>query len=782
METCSVLAQKIDIGALTLLVDRLVQAEATGLPTTYSQNINETTSKHVYILACLWSLQNAERIEAENSSANSVQSYKTISTLVEIVLSWGYVKDRKLEVSWIKYFIINKYLQETYSAYLSLIASAESLPSKPTDSWTPPNKIPILAYTQFSSLLQTGHIDLPKSMTTFLHILSLPSPAPLRLLCGRFLTSLLLHKKGIESLLSTFLTTLDDPQDPTTDIGAALSSIARICSSPQEYFEVIGPQIVTLIETLERGSVMFQAAVYLAAWEAVYFGCACFWVCAVSFPCIAGDLCDLDGNPVIITEEACAKAVDNLARVLSHSEPSYAVMDALQPCFLPLYKMFELQQESPILAKEGSIKDMLVNLLRLNSPAKTQLVLTQMVLFRGESVSGYIPVAKVGSGGGIQFVKMRQEVGIRGIQNPDAFVEFLIGLENEAITSGVFLDLLEEYIKTSTVSDDQANTEPENLTMIRILMSLIEKFGANLVKGTRHVIDLVKNLIVNSQSVDTGCLLLCLTILKTLLTEFGIRLPRLVAVLQTLEHHSEKGIQTVSTMRRLILLKNTNASDASSGTLVTRELKTNLELLFAKSMLELSDPLLPIRAHGIDQLRKLILSRDPVGHENLSTILCSFIYLHAVSGLSALTDVYPQDSLQEIVSRYSSAEYDLDYRLRIGEVASKTIQRSGQVFPKYGTLRGSAIVLLGVVAETAPFPLLPFIHQILDYIENTLILETKDAVMRQGAVLALLTLIRGMDGTLKIVNEMDPDELTRYNAGIALEELRDRAGVFVTIL
>ncbi|KAJ3060797.1 hypothetical protein HDU99_005776 [Rhizoclosmatium hyalinum] len=134
-------------------------------------------------------------------------------------------------------------------------------------------------------------------------------------------------------------------------------------------------------------------------------------------------------------------------------------MDALQPCFLPLYKMFEVQQESVILAKEGSIKDMLVNLLRLNSPAKTQLVLTQMVLFRGESVSGYIPVAKVGSGGDIQFVKMRQEVGIRGIQNPDAFVEFLVGLENEAITSGLFLDLLEEYIKTSTVSDDQANTE-----------------------------------------------------------------------------------------------------------------------------------------------------------------------------------------------------------------------------------------------------------------------------------------------------------------------------------
>ncbi|KAJ3060796.1 hypothetical protein HDU99_005775, partial [Rhizoclosmatium hyalinum] len=106
-------------------------------------------------------------------------------------------------------------------------------------------------------------------------------------------------------------------------------------------------------------------------------------------------------------------------------------------------------------------------------------------------------------------------------------------------------------------------------------MSLIEKFGANLVKGTRRVIDLVKNLIVNSQSVDTGCLLLCLTILKTLLTGFDepnvdvrqeFDLTELVAVLQTLEHHSEKGIQTVSTdVRRLILLKSgTNASDASS--------------------------------------------------------------------------------------------------------------------------------------------------------------------------------------------------------------------------
>lgn len=44
-----------------------------------------------------------------------------------------------------------------------------------------------------------------------------------------------------------------------------------------------------------------------------------------------------------------------------------------------------------------------------------------------------------------------------------------------------------------------------------------------------------------------------------------------------------------------------------------------------KSILrDLNDPLLPVRAHGLIELRKLVLSRDPIAQNNLEKILNIF--------------------------------------------------------------------------------------------------------------------------------------------------------------
>ncbi|KAJ3062888.1 transmembrane and coiled-coil domains-containing protein 7, partial [Podochytrium sp. JEL0797] len=846
-----------------LLKQRLSRCEANGLPTCYSYAINDSNCKHVYILACLWSLCNADQMERLNTTASSVQSYKVVSTLIEIAISWGFNQTSHDEQpgSWIKFFI-NKYLKDIYAAFVSLIANGPAAIPPATrkhsnfppiaEEWLlNPNYSPLLnnestqtlAYDHFLNLLTTNAIDTSKSMHALLQLLSSPTTLPLtHQLCGRFLSSLILNPKGVESLLTTFLAHLDqDSHSAGLDLGHALSRIAKIlctipkqCASPQEYFSVVGPQLAEMIAARDRESVVFQAALYVATQlvnRGPKFGKR-FIVDRMLAPLAAfysssgegADTpvgCDLDGNEIIISERDATTVFENLSRLLSYSEPSYALMDSMQSAFLPLYKVYEFACETPLLSKEMRVEEMLESLLRMNSVAKTQLLLSQMVIYRGVSRSGNVPLAKMGAGGGVMFVRLREAGDFNAIRNPDAFVEFLVSLKNDDLTCGVFLDLLEEYIKASSRAESD-DSELGNLTLVQILMTLIERFGANLVKGTRRVVDLVKSILVNSDTKDSGSLLLCLTILKTLLNGLDepnvnvrelFELNDLLIVLQTLESHEEKGIQTAAKdVRRLILIKSEPVSADSSA----ESDKHASEVLFAKSMLELSDELLPIRAHGMDQIRKMVLGRDPVAFQNLTTVLCSFldmiqdvdsfIYLHAVSGLSALTDVYPHESLREIVSRYSNAEFDMDSRLRIGEVAAKTIQRAGQVFPKYAPeilppilrvlldphkeLRGSAISLLGVVAETTPLPLLPFIQQIMDYIENTLILETKDTVMRQGAVLAMLTLIRGMDGMLEqfpdgmvkrmgtrlqIVHDLDTDELTRYNAGIALEELKDRA-------
>jgi hypothetical protein len=77
-------------------------------------------------------------------------------------------------------------------------------------------------------------------------------------------------------------------------------------------------------------------------------------------------------------------------------------------------------------------------------------------------------------------------------------------------------------------------------------------------------------------------------------------------------------------------------------------------------------------------------------------VKCSFIYLHAVKGLSALTDTYPQQSLREIMKRYKDTGFDVEYRIRVGEVAMQTIQRSGEAFGKIGTHRSISFTILGI--------------------------------------------------------------------------------------
>lgn len=63
----------------------------------------------------------------------------------------------------------------------------------------------------------------------------------------------------------------------------------------------------------------------------------------------------------------------------------------------------------------------------------------------------------------------------------------------------------------------------------------------------------------------------------------------------------------------------------------------------------------------------------------------SYIYLNAVKGLSALTDVHGNEIIKKLGEIYSDENEKLDSRLRIGEALLQTIQRCGEALGKYGT-------------------------------------------------------------------------------------------------
>eukprot|EP00833_Pecoramyces_ruminatium_P006170 jgi/Orpsp1_1/1180202/evm.model.c7180000072496.3 len=234
-------------------------------------------------------------------------------------------------------------------------------------------------------------------------------------------------------------------------------------------------------------------------------------------------------------------------------------------------------------------------------------------------------------------------------------------------------------------------------------------------------------------------------------------------------------------------------------------------------MKDMADELLPVRAHGMTQLRNMILKRDEVANENLDDIIKiflnqiedqdSFIYLNAVKGLSALTDTHPFKVIPEILKIYKCSTKDnqnqMDYRLRLGEALLQTIQRAGDTFGKYvdiivpdifivlhdeaPEMRSSALSLLSMICETCPLSLTRYFTRITEYVLDLLALD-KVTTSRRGAVGIIVSLLRGLgtsntiqtiptktlkriETTLSYIETVDSDQLVRYNARVGLDDL-----------
>lgn len=111
----------------------------------------------------------------------------------------------------------------------------------------------------------------------------------------------------------------------------------------------------------------------------------------------------------------------------------------------------------------------------------------------------------------------------------------------------------------------------------------------------------------------------------------------------------------------------------------------------------LSDPLLPVRGHGLIALRRLVLSKHPDAQANFQRILTIFqtqlsdedtyIYLSAIDGLTALGDVYPKEIIPILTSQFLQGHQTVEVRLKISESLLKIAQRCGETLPLHGKLK-----------------------------------------------------------------------------------------------
>lgn len=247
------------------------------------------------------------------------------------------------------------------------------------------------------------------------------------------------------------------------------------------------------------------------------------------------------------------------------------------------------------------------------------------------------------------------------------------------------------------------------------------------------------------------------------------------------------------------------ASSAVSGTNPDDE-------AFVNALRDLNDPLLPVRAHALITLRKLVLQKDRLTLENFGRVvealraqLChedSYIFLGAVQAFSALGDVRPNAIIPVLIHDFHAPSVSEDVRLKVGEACVMIAQRCGQMLPVFAPLlmdcflrgvrdqsaviRASSLGSIGQMCQVLRWALHPYIREILHAVQSVLQTE-REVLVRRAAVLVLALIIRGMgteifelirDAVASIIQplrhlEQDPDELVRIHAQEAIWEIEE---------
>ncbi|KAJ3020795.1 transmembrane and coiled-coil domains-containing protein 7 [Thoreauomyces humboldtii] len=690
--------------------------------------------------------------------------------------------------------VASLYLCDLYAVYLQLVHSP-NIPENLKDGIT------AKAAASLERLFTSAHSG--HSLEALMSLLRSRPPSWLAAQCSRLLTRILLRPDGILTVFQCLLP--GNPAIGTLD-NAQLQHVAQIiCAVPkqsvsiEEYFANIGAQLVQLIRKAPITTMVFRAATYVVGYllnkrPVVTKKYVLNPLIAPLFQFYAREAwsmdsmdeilnTDLNDRPVLAHEKSLGDAVGHLRHLLNSNDSSFALRDAIAPVIPPLYYIYDFALQTGSSVRQPAL-EILISFFKNTPGAEGASVLLNTV-FTVPSHQ-YANLAR-GPNGGIMLVLDPT----RYRTDASRFVTFLDAIDNDDLAGEFFLRLLEGL--------QQTNSPVRKLEFTELILGVMERYGERIVSKTKQIILFSKNMLM-SEDEDPETISLGIALLSAVLnseeteipTESQPALTDLLIILQALSSHSAPEIrQSARELRVLIVPRTTGFADVDAD---QGKRNTGVEE-FEEALRELADDLLPVRAHGMHLLRGLILKRDPVLKEKLGEVTeiflnqirdeDSFIYLNAIKGLSALTDVYPLSTLCNIVSRYTEADVDLDYRLRVGEALMQTIQRCGDAFAKYC----DSLSLLSLVAETSPLALLPFLRQIVTYVSSLLLLE-QTVETRRGAASLLLGLVHGLgrkgilfaEENRDVANEIktrleileqESDETTRLKAVEAIGELSD---------
>nr|XP_006203795.1 transport and Golgi organization protein 6 homolog isoform X1 [Vicugna pacos] len=246
-------------------------------------------------------------------------------------------------------------------------------------------------------------------------------------------------------------------------------------------------------------------------------------------------------------------------------------------------------------------------------------------------------------------------------------------------------------------------------------------------------------------------------------------------------------------------------TNQNSGSITTEQLQ--------EALLSAYDPQIPTRAAALRTLSRWIEQREAKALEMQEKLLKvflenlehedTFVYLSAIQGVALLSDVYPEKILLGLLAQYDSGEdkHTPETRMKVGEVLMRIVRALGDMVSKYreplihtflrgardpdSAHRASSLSNLGELCQRLDFLLGSVVHEVTACL--IAVAKTDHEVqVRRAAIHVIVLLLRGLSQKatevlrdvlkdlyhlLKHVVRLEPDDVAKLHAQLALEEL-----------
>ncbi|CAG5116369.1 unnamed protein product [Candidula unifasciata] len=740
---------------------------------------------------------------------------------------------------------------------------------------------------------------------------------------------------GVQHLITLFVGDSTPESSQNWQKYRAVAQIISRCpvtaSNMRQFYTSVSRQLIELIQTPEtKVSPHVIRAVgatiqELTSLQSVLMQEVCLshlFYPLLKLSCDPDDTTVMKDGQIVVPEEMLTHCVVLLHRIfVIGQEPQSSLLSQLCKVARIVFSLYNFTRSSITLIKSHTC-DLIKAYLTHCDTAEAAECLISLVSNRGghslESPNiGSNVGLEFGPNGGVQavFIKEKQFDLDSWTQPVESVMEILCGLNSDAITSQLFLCLLQnlsDIVSTESasigvvlpprvLSTSQRSAKlaelREKIALVSLLASLGDKYGDKVVQSSHHVLIFVKatlercvkmcqltfddaTLSFEWETVSMAMGLLTAILSGALMLSDADKkildeiLPLLTAVSdcdsaepavkemaddlkvavatrglvwaeisklrktrteQNKKPETSKPVQMKQNKPLIQVLSETSieegqpkASDAdvTEDIEMTCESESSLDASkpagiskLEKALEDLCDPLLPVKGHGLISLARMVEDRDGEVKDKQEMLLKifleniahadSYIYLAAVNGLAALSDLYPDQVIPCLTSEFRSmcakthSSKSGETALKVGESLVKATKRLGELTPKYRDLllpvilcgcrhddalvRASSLSGLADVCKLLRFSIGPMLHEIVTCCRD-IIKSDPDAEPRKAAILTLTLLLQGLgrdvlqtlsDVLLDIYRVLkqsftfDPDEKVRFNASLALGELDD---------